>query len=40
MSDHLPAAVLLGTNIPELAELLGIDETGEEGYLVMTKARS
>ena len=36
MSDHLPVAVLLGIDVPELAELLGIDEAGEEGYLVMT----
>ena len=40
VSDHLPVAVLLGTDVPELAELLGINEAGEEGYLVTTRAQS
>ena len=40
MSDYLPVAVLLGTDVPELAELLGINEAGEEGYLVTTRAQS
>ena len=40
VSDHLPVAVLLGTDVPELAELLGINEAGEEGYLVTIRAQS
>ena len=31
---------MLEANVPELAELLGVYEAGEEGYLVMTRAQS
>ena len=34
VSDHLLVADLLGNDVPESAELLGIDEAGEKGYLV------
>ena len=40
MSDHLPVAILLGSDVPELAGLLGINEAGEKGYLVTTKAQT
>ena len=40
VSDHLPVAVMLGTDVSELTEPLDIDEVGEGGYLVTTRAQS